>query len=288
MKTRQSVLVILVVLLAQGWAMAKDKNHFVFTSFDPPGSVLTFPIGINNNGLIAGQYNDAAGVIHTFTLKGGNYTVIDVPGAAGTLASAPNNRGQVALGYFNAPDYYTHAAVYSRGRYIYLPDCPGQLNTSPSAINDRGYISGVVWSDNFTIVHSYVWDGKTCDVYDEPASDIHFTNAFAINNRGQIVGQYNTSDGVIHGYLKYRDNYTEITFPGAPNTVALGINNADVIVGLYGNAGPGPYGFAVGSHGYVMWGGVYSTLDYPGAVSSFSTGINDVGQIVGVYHLNYA
>ena len=56
-----------------------------------------------------------------------------------------------------------------------------------------------------------------------------------------------------------------------------------MIVGLYGEAGAGPFGFAVGSHGFVLRKGVYFPLDYPGALTSFPFGINDTGQIVGVY-----
>jgi hypothetical protein len=88
---------------------------------------------------------------------------------------------------------------------------------------------------------------------------------------------------VIHGYLKDGDHYTEIAFPGAPNTAAFGINDSGVVVGLYGNAGSGPYGFAVGSRGFILQKGLYSPLDYPGAATSFPIGINDTGQIVGVY-----
>ena len=55
MRTRQTVLAMLIVVLAQGLALAKDKNHYAFTSFDPPGSVFTVPVGINNNGLIGSR-----------------------------------------------------------------------------------------------------------------------------------------------------------------------------------------------------------------------------------------
>jgi len=282
MKTRQVVLIVLAVLVAQGLALAKHKNHYVFNSFDPPGSVFTVPVGINNNGLIGIQYVDAEGVWHSVLLQNGRYKVIDLPGATNTLDSAPNDQGQDALGYFNPPDNYMHPALYWKGHYKFLPDAPGELNTAGSAINARGHISGVAWSDNFTIVHGYLWDGRTYHIYDHPDSDVHYTIAIAINNRDQIAGWYNTSDGVIHGYLKDRDRYTDITVPGAPNTDACGINNWGAIVGSYGEAVPGPVGL-MGSHAFMLWKGIYSTLDYPGAEATFPMGINDRNQIVGVY-----
>ena len=50
-----------------------------------------------------------------------------------------------------------------------------------------------------------------------------------------------------------------------------------------GDAGPGPFGFAVGSRGFLLSKGRFTTLDYPGSVSIFPLGLNDTGQIVGVY-----
>jgi hypothetical protein len=133
----------------------RGTPQYVFTSFDPPDSVLTFLIGINNDGLITGQYNDAAGIVHSFTLKDGKYKVIDVPGQVNTLVSAPNMQGQVALTIETPPfDYYP--VLYSHGQYTDLPTAPGWANTAPSAINASGHISGVVWNGSFTIVKAYV------------------------------------------------------------------------------------------------------------------------------------
>jgi uncharacterized membrane protein len=262
---------------------AKQINgEYRFFSFDPPGSVGTFPFGINDQGLIAGQYTDADGVTHGFALEDGKYTVIDVPGAPCTLSSGPDMEGRIALGYCDSSDNI-HPAVYFKGQFTYLPDAPGQSSTSPSAINARGEIAGTTWNGDFTIVHSYLWDGKSYEIFDDPATDIPFTLALGMNNQGQVVGQYNTSNGVIHGFLMYRGKYAEIAFPGAPNTAAIGINDSDVIVGLHGPAGAGPFGFAVGGEGFVLWKGTYWNLDYPNAQTSFSIGINDRGQIVGVY-----
>ncbi len=256
---------------------------YVFTSFDPPGSITTFPVGINNNGVITLQYFDVDGNAHSATLKDGVYTTIDVPGSAGTLVSAPNMEGQVALGYVNPDDGTLHAALYTRGSYAFLLDVPGEQNTSPSAMNAQGQISGVTWTGDFYVVHGYIWDGTDYTIFDHPNTDIPSTAANGINNRGQIAGYYTMLDGAIHAFVKEGDAYTEISFPGAPNTAAFSINNSGEIVGLYGEAGPGPFGFAVGSQGFILSKGRFATLSYPGAESSFPLSLNDTGQIVGVY-----
>jgi uncharacterized membrane protein len=268
----------------EGKANANNDTGYLFTSFDPPGSIITFPFGINNTGLIAIQYVDGNGTNHAATLKDGVYKVIDVPGAEGTLASAPNNSGQVVLTYFGA-DFVYHAALFSRGQFTAVPDVPGEQNNSASAINDRGEIDGVAWTGSpFGVVHSYIFDGRTYTLFDHPLTDIPQTIAGELNDRGQIVGQYNMQSGAIHGFLRDADGvFTEIAFPGAPNTAAFGINNSGDIVGLWGEAGTGPFGFAVGSQGFLLSKGRFTTVAYPGAVSSFPLGLNDIGQLVGVY-----
>ena len=62
----------------------------VFTSFDPPGSIFTVAFFIDPQGVIVGEYLDSGSVSHGFILKGGQYTVVNAPGAAGTALSGIN------------------------------------------------------------------------------------------------------------------------------------------------------------------------------------------------------
>jgi hypothetical protein len=68
--------------------------------------------------------------------------------------------------------------------------------------------------------------------------------------------------------------YTQIDFPGALQTLCLGVDDAGEIVGVY----QPPTGPLVG---FLLSNGVYTTIAYPGIVDTILTGINDVGQIVG-------
>jgi probable HAF family extracellular repeat protein len=106
---------------------------------------------------------------------------------------------------------------------------------------------------------------------------INGTTAFAINDAGQIVGNYADANFNNHAFLFSGGVYTTIDDPLATfSTQALGINDLGQIVGRYTDA--------TGTHGFLFSGGAYTTLDDPLAVNVTSaSGINDMGQIVGTY-----
>jgi uncharacterized membrane protein len=68
--------------------------------------------------------------------------------------------------------------------------------------------------------------------------------------------------------------YTQIDYPGAVDTEALGINTAGDIVGGYVD---GSYNH----HGFLLSGGVYTTIDDPAVPGSTAYGINDFDRVVG-------
>ena len=88
----------------------------------------------------------------------------------------------------------------------------------------------------------------------------------AINNLGQVVGQYQGAGGLGHGFLYDSGNYSLVEPLGAGYSAATGINNNSQIVG-----------WANLTTGFLYYGGSYTNLNGP------ANGINDAGQIVGNY-----
>jgi uncharacterized membrane protein len=116
---------------------------------------------------------------------------------------------------------------------------------------------------------------------DPPDSDHNFTACLDINDRGQIVGLYNsTPDGHRHGFLRSEDGaYARIDFPGSTATHATGINPRGQIVGHTLVSGK--------RHGYLREeNGEFTQIDFPGAMATLAIGIDPRGDIVGRYCVN--
>jgi probable HAF family extracellular repeat protein len=85
------------------------------------------------------------------------------------------------------------------------------------------------------------------------------TAAESINSNGQIVGWYQDSNHVEHGFLDNNGVYTTIDPPGSTGTLPTDINSLGQIVGVYYLIG--------GALGFLDSKGTYTTIDPPGEQS---------------------
>ena len=111
------------------------------------------------------------------------------------------------------------------------------------------------------------------------ATQYNFTpislSALDINSSGEMVGWYNDSADVSHGFLYSGGILTTIDVPGANNTQVQGINNSGGIAGSY---------YANGTwEGFLYSGGTFTTINFPNSLQTTAYGINDSNQIVGWY-----
>jgi uncharacterized membrane protein len=121
---------------------------------------------------------------------------------------------------------------------------------------------------------------KTIDV---PVLGAISTVANGINDRGDIVGEYQDSVGSFHGFLLSHGTFVYINVPSANFTEALGINNEGEIVGDYTvPATSGTHAPPV-RHGFLLSHGVFTTIDPPGSDFTVAFGINEHGEIAGFW-----
>src|SRR5262249_6677820 len=92
------------------------------------------------------------------------------------------------------------------------------------------------------------------------------------NNRGDLVGYY-VREGVERSFIYSRGAFASLEFPGARDTVAMGINDLGDVVGITNQGG------------FLYSEGAFTLLPGPEEyiLSVEPMGINNKGQIVGYY-----
>jgi probable HAF family extracellular repeat protein len=146
---------------------------------------------------------------------------------------------------------------------------PLAVGAGPLGINNLGQIVG----DDTKNAQGFLLSGAGYSSYTTIGPRARITEAWGINDSGQIVGNY-VVGRTFYAYLYRGGSYIEIMGSGnGVPTSANGINNAGQIVGSYA-------GF---QHGYLLSNGTYTTFDVPGAIGIYPFKINNSGQIVGVY-----
>jgi len=225
-------------LLTQWWQ---------FTSFDPPGSISTYPSWITPTGDITGAYYDGNFVLHGFILTHGKYTTVDYPGGAGTLLGSMNSSGESVGNYcVDVACTLTHSFKRSRKGEFTAFDPPTASESTAETINDPGEIVGGYWTaypEANATEHGYILDhGKFTDI-NFPAEGAYGTFCGANNTQGDIVGSYYDSNNLAHAFLLKDRRFKSFDFPGAPYTFAGGIGPTGVIVGAYYDAAFNEHGF---------------------------------------------
>lgn len=160
-----------------------------------PTAVFTRVAGINNNGVIVGDYlAQEAGFRfrnHGFVWDGDNFATLDAPFDHSTVFRGINASGQI-VGY-NEDSFAELATAFSYADGVFTPfRLPNQLFTQFIDVNDRGQIVGSYGAcpRGFPCpVHSFVIEptGELIPI-DAPFPGVTATVAEGINNKGDVVG----------------------------------------------------------------------------------------------------
>jgi probable HAF family extracellular repeat protein len=184
------IFAISTLLIATAWPQLAMAEHKI-TTFDPPGAGIapgqgTFPQQNLNSGAILGYYIDANGVAHGFIRSAnGKYTIIDVPGAAGTQAFGINDDGTVVGWGLEANGAYHGYLRDDHGNFTTF-DVPGAAPYHP-----QGALPGVI-----------------------------IPLPLSINRSGTVTGTYVDGKGVFHCFVRSRDgNITSFDPVGSVTTI---------------------------------------------------------------------
>ena len=223
-----------------GFLMTSEGS---FRAIEPPDALSSTAIGITPGGDILGAYSSTDNVIHNFVLSGGNYNLIDYPGASTTVCNGIGARGEVVGSY--VLNGVSHGFVLSVGNFTSF-DPPGSAFTTATGINPRGDIVGR-YRDAAGVNHGFILSAGQFTTVDFPGAS--YTGATAINTTDDVVGRYQIA-GVSHGFILSRRvrhdaryTVTDLGTLGGSASIAIGINNAGEVAGGANVAGENQHPF---------------------------------------------
>jgi len=198
-----------------------------------PGGKSSYGASINGKGQVVGSSDtggkdeDGNPILHAFLWRDGKMRDLGVlPGfARGCWANLVNERGQVfgSCAYAPGAGRRAHAFLWDDGRMRDL----GPFPDSPTLFNERGDVAGYGYGGGF---HAFFWaDGKMTVLGNLGVKE---TSAYALNDKGQVVGESRTKTGARHAFVWENGKMTDLgTLPGGRNSRADAINNKSQIVG---------------------------------------------------------
>lgn len=198
--------------------------------------------GINNLGIVCGDYAGSDDNGHGFFLSGGTFTEYNVPNALATLVFGINNVGDF-VGTFSQGGGIFQAFV-NLGGAVTRFSIPGASSTFAYQINNSNQLVVGYYVDNSGIFHGYFRDanGALHFPIDPPGSV--GTVLFGLNEKNWVVGRYQDSSGAIHGFLLFPPSqFVIFDYPGSNFTSINGINTQGLICGRHTDASGIDHGF---------------------------------------------
>lgn len=258
-------------------------DTYTFRMVQYPGAIDTLVYGVNNNGVVVGEYGDidfsnpVVSGQHGFRFDGTTYETIDVPGSLATSVLGINDEG-VVVGEYLDPSGATLGFVYNGMEYRTIVT-PFGTHASAAAINNKGQIVGSFSDDDFVQdAHGFVLMEGVFQMVNYPRAKSTFL--LDVNESGDAVGTYVTADAA-GGFLK--NGFARIAYPGGLDFLtsdARALNNAEEVVGNYTLlAGIDEERFValVENHAFLRQadGVTYTEIDFPANRCTFEVSLLD-------------
>jgi len=246
---------------------------YAFGTVDYPGAAISIVFDSDDAtavGALVFDPGSGTSPATAFTLTGGAYQILAVPGAAASIATGINSDGSI-VGVYEDIGGVSHGFIAIDGVFTDV-DFPGATGTQVIGVNESGQMVGNYF-DAASTEHGFVTNGGVFTAIDVPGATA--TASAGINAAGDIVGVWSDATGS-HGFLLRGGVFTPINFPLATSTSAFGIDDAGEIAGFYSDA-------AGNTHGFVYSGGAFTTVDVAGARGTQLTRIKNDGLITGVF-----
>lgn len=258
-----------------GYVRAADGT---ITSFDPTGSIITYPFGINRKGSITGYFCESSDPCSAqgFVRKpDGKIGIFSAPGGYTDIEPTAITDSGLITGSDADSAGHRHGFVRGSDGTITTFDPAGSFSTVPTVINGNGDIAGY-YEDSARNIHGFLRmaDGTITGFDCKKSSD---SWAFGISGKDTVAGEC-ANDTATTGFERTPGGKIRIfAVQGASATYPHGMNAKGAITGDYTDGSGDNHGF-VGSPA-----SGFTSFDVPGSTGTEGSAINTGGDIGGSY-----
>jgi len=259
----------------------RDNSNALHSISFPTDPRFTQLLGINDHGIIAGYHGDEGTEMTPnkgFTLRiadnQNNFTDENFPGSVQTQVIGINNADDT-VGFWVDNNNVQHGFIKLHDKEAENVDLPGTTNNNLLGINNKDQAAGF-YTDAAGMQHGYVREKDGSFLV--PALPSPSNQVTGINDKGTEVGflQQVAGGTTSTGFILKDGKLTELRAFGSSNTMALGVNNSDDVVGTYVDANGVTKGF-------VYDNGKYESIEMQGAQLTVINGINNHDALVGFF-----
>jgi probable HAF family extracellular repeat protein len=263
---------IIAGLIATACGQPAAAQTYKFKTVNIPGSSQTSLLS-DAGGTIVGWNYDPSGNPTCTLIQGKAYTAISDPNGVQTYCYAISSAGTV-VGYYNTADNGAVGFTYSNGTFsdFSLPGISGAL---PIAVSTNGIIAGYYYDQN-NEPWGFTLKGSKVDTFQ--VSGAAYIFPVGVNSHSELTLQEIDMSGNEHCLVGSAPNFTELSVPGAVETVCNSINNNGKIAGSYVDSTRAFNGFA-----YDPVTAAFYTINYPGMADTHIRAITNSETIVGFY-----
>jgi probable HAF family extracellular repeat protein len=278
-----SVIGILLGLLTAASALAHSPSFTVRFSppvlIDAPNGLSTVGIDINNFGTVVGQFSVTQQLFRAFVWspEQGFLELAPTGNEHASSANAINDCGEIAGEASVGPQLNARAVLWRSSEQVEnLGTLPGGEASYATGINEWGHVVGFSQTADIGAFHAFLWT-KAAGMRDLGTLGGLTSVARAINNRNEVVGTSDTSNGEHHAFFwSQRTGMIDVGTKGFEGSDAFAINDDGVVVGVVAS-GFGTQGKAfrwTRARGMALLGDFGNPL-------AVAHGLNTVGFIVG-------
>jgi len=236
----------------KGYLLRPPYRQANYRNENFPGSVQTQVTGLNDNGVTVGFWstmNTASQVNNNFGFyeRNGSFHRVQFPTGDNANPVVDQllgvNDHDVAVGFYTNGGglnrgYTYNIRTHQFGR-VWVPGYPTGVSapsTTAAAINNNGDIAGFWTNPKTGNTDGFLFrNGRFTDLTAPGASS---TQAFGVNNRDEVVGDYTVGSGssaVMHGFSwTPSGGFSTVDDPqGVGTTTINGVNDAGDLVGFY-------------------------------------------------------